>query len=160
LTAFQEHPLVAADQADLKLAELPQAEGAQPLPAESLTALCAWLKEVLGDKRVASVEGGTRLVDSPALALNSDSAMTVNMRRILRSMKNEEHVDAPAVILQINPRHPLVKNLDALRAKDAELAKMVGEQLYDNALLAGGLLEDPRRLVQRSYAILERVSQN
>jgi molecular chaperone HtpG len=69
-------------------------------------------------------------------------------------------VDAPAVILQINPRHPLVKNLDALRAKDAELAKMVGEQLYDNALLAGGLLEDPRRLVQRSYAILERVSQN
>jgi molecular chaperone HtpG len=75
-------------------------------------------------------------------------------------MKTDDQAEPPAVVLQINPRHPLVKNLDSLRAKDADLARLVGEQLYDNALLAGGLLEDSRRLVQRSYAILERVSQN
>ncbi|HVU39069.1 MAG TPA: molecular chaperone HtpG [Opitutales bacterium] len=160
LGAFQEKPIVNADQADLKLPELPDAPGAEALSSENLAALCAWLKEILGENRVASVEGGSRLVDSPAVALNSDSMVSANMRRILRSMKNEEQAPPPAVVLQINPRHPLVKNLAALRAKDADLAKLVGEQLYDSALLAGGLLEDPRQFVQRSYTLLERVSKN
>lgn len=160
LGAFQEKPIVNADQADLKLPELPDAPGAEALSGESLAALCAWLKEILGENRVASVEGGSRLVDSPAVALNSDSMVSANMRRILRSMKNEDQAPPPAVVLQINPRHPLVKNLAALRAKDADLARLVGEQLYDSALLAGGLLEDPRQLVQRSYTLLERVSKN
>ncbi len=99
-------------------------------------------------------------MDSPAVALNADAVLSANMRRILRAMKNDDQASAPAVVLQINPRHPLVKNLAALRTKDADLARLVGEQLYDNALLAGGLLEDSRRLVQRSYTLLERVSQN
>ncbi len=75
-------------------------------------------------------------------------------------MKNDDQAPPPSIVLQVNPLHPLVKNLDSLRARDAELAKLVGEQLYENALLAGGLLEDPRRLVQHSYALLERVSKN
>lgn len=160
LGAFQDKPLVAADQADLKLADLPAPAGAEPLSTEALANLCAWLKEILGEQNVAAVEGGSRLVDSPAIALNADAAVSSNMRRILRAMKNDELATPPSVILQVNPRHPLVKNLDALRGKDADLARLVGEQLYDNALLAGGLLEDSRRLVQRSYTLLERVSQN
>jgi len=160
LGKFDDKPLVPADQSDLKLADLPAAAGAEPLPAEALAGLCAWLKEILGESRVASVEGGSRLVDSPAVALNSDSMISSNMRRILRSMKNDDQAPPPSIVLQVNPLHPLVKNLDSLRAKDAVLAKLVGEQLYENALLAGGLLEDPRRLVQHSYALLERVSKN
>jgi molecular chaperone HtpG len=160
LSAFQDKPLVAADQADLKLADLPDPAGAEPLSATALAGLCAWLKEILGEQRVASVEGGSRLVDSPAIALNADAGVSANMRRILRAMKNDEQAVPPSVVLQINPRHPLVKNLETLRVKDPELARLVGEQLYDNALLAGGLLEDSRRLVQRSYTLLERVSQN
>jgi molecular chaperone HtpG len=160
LNQFEDKPIANADQADLKLPDLPDAAGVEALSADALAGLCTWLKEILGDERVSAVEGGTRLVDSPAVALNSDSMLTANMRRILRSMKNDDQAPPTAVVLQINPRHPLVKNLDTLRAKDAELAKLVGEQLYDSALLAGGLLEDPRRLVQRSYTLLERVSKN
>jgi molecular chaperone HtpG len=160
LGTFQDQPLVAADQADLKLADLPAPAGAEPLSAEALAGLCAWLKEILGPQGVTAVEGGTRLVDSPAVALNADGMLSANMRRILRAMKNDEPAPPQAIVLQVNPRHPLVKNLAALRTKDADLARLVGEQLYDNALLAGGLLEDSRRLVQRSYTLLERVSQN
>lgn len=160
LNQYEDKPFANADQADLKLADLPETTGQEALSTDVLAGLCAWLKEILGEEKVASVEGGSRLVDSPAVALNSDGMLTANMRRILRSMKNDDQAPAAAVVLQINPRHPLVKNLEALRTKDVELAKLVGEQLYDSALLAGGLLEDPRRLVQRSYALLERVSKN
>jgi molecular chaperone HtpG len=98
-------------------------------------------------------------VDSPAAALNADAAFTANLRRILRAMKTDGPEPAAPVVLQLNPRHPLVKNLATLRERDPALAKLVAEQIYDNALLAGGLLEDPRRLVQRAYELLERVAQ-
>lgn len=39
--------------------------------------------------------------------------------------------------------------------KDAELAKLVAEQLYDNALVAAGLIEDPREMLPRITKILE-----
>ncbi len=160
LGQFDKKPLRAADEADLKLADLPTPTGGEALPDEALQGLCAWIKEILGDTKVASVASGTRLVDSPAVALNGDSSLSPNMRRVLRAMKNEGEAPPPAVVLEINPRHGLVKNLSALRERNPDLAKLVAEQLFDNALLAGGLLEDPRPLIQRSYDLLERVSQS
>jgi molecular chaperone HtpG len=158
LGTFAEKRLVPADQADLKLADLPDPAGSEPLPADAVSALCAWLKETLADERIASVETGTRLVGSPAAVLNADNVLTANMRRILRAMKSDGEAPATSVVLQINPRHPLIKNLASLRERDPETAKLVATQLYDNTLLAGGLLEDPRRLIERAYALLERVS--
>jgi molecular chaperone HtpG len=154
---FEGKRLVAADQADLKLADLPDPAGSETLPADAAQALCAWLKEILGE-RVASVECGARLVDSPAVALNNDGVVTPNMRRILRAMKNDDQAPAIPVVLQINPRHALIRNLADLRGRDPELAQLAGEQLLDNALLAGGLLENPQRLAQRTYTLLERVT--
>jgi hypothetical protein len=34
------------------------------------------------------------------------------------------------------------------------------EQIFDNALATGDMLEDPREMVARSYQILEMVSKN
>jgi molecular chaperone HtpG len=39
----------------------------------------------------------------------------------------------------------------------AALGKLVAEQILDNALISAGLLEDPNRMVQRLYKILESV---
>ena len=46
------------------------------------TSLCKWMKEVLGDK-VKEVEPSTRLVNSPAMIVNTDGYMTSSMERIL-----------------------------------------------------------------------------
>ena len=59
---------------------------------------------------------------------------------------------------QINPRHKLILNLDGLRTSNEELATLVAEQIFDNALATGDLLDDPREMVSRSYQILEVVS--
>jgi HSP90 family molecular chaperone len=154
---FDGKRLVAADQADLKLEELPRPPGEDALSEEQSKALAAWLKETLGD-RVAEVKAGDRLVDSPALALNADKFMTPHMRRMMRAMKAEGAGDTPPrVELQFNPRHAVIKHLAAARESKPEVAKLVAEQVLDNALIAAGLLEDPQKMVARIYKLLESV---
>jgi len=60
--------------------------------------------------------------------------------------------------LEINPNHALILNLNNIKESDKELAKLVIDQMYDNALVAAGFIEDPRSMVTRVYELLERVS--
>ncbi len=65
---------------------------------------------------------------------------------------------AAKVVLHINPRHSLIKNLSTLRQKNEGLAKLVAEQILDNTLVAAGLIDDPKNMLHRVYHILEKVS--
>ena len=70
-------------------------------------------------------------------------------------MKDDEAGEQPKLDLEINPRHPLVHSLNALRKADAAKAALICEQLYDNSLLAAGIVEEPRLLVGRLNKLLE-----
>ena len=153
---FEGKKFVSADQADLKVDAVTEKKKGKPLSAEKTKKLCEWLKGVLGEN-VKAVNPSKRLVDSPAIALNADKFISPGMRRIMKSMQQEVTAD-PDINLEINPRHPLIKNLAALSDKDETLAKLVAEQIHDNALIAAGYLEDPRGMVNRLYDLLERVS--
>ena len=155
LREFDGKKLVAADHADVKLSDLPQAaEGA--LGAAETKQLVGWLSESLGE-RVAEVKASERLVDSPALALNADKFMSPHLRRMMKAM-NKEGADSPLrVNLEINPRHAVIKHLAATVATNPERAKLVAEQILDNALISAGLLDDPTKMVQRLYKLLETV---
>jgi len=99
-----------------------------------------------------------RLVDSPAVVLDADKMMTANMRRILKAMKQDSGGDIPPKHdLEINPAHPIMSRLDAMRQKDAALAASVAEQILDNARVAAGLLEDSRAMLTRLNQLLEKV---
>ncbi|MGD1031519.1 MAG: molecular chaperone HtpG [Opitutaceae bacterium] len=152
---FDGKTLAAADQADVKLPELPaQTEGA--LGGEDAKRLVAWLKETLGE-RVAEIRVSERLVDSPALALNADKLVSPHMRRMMKAL-NKEGAESPArVNLEINPRHALIKRLAVSAVSAPDKARLVAEQVLDNALISAGLLEDPAKMVQRLYKILENV---
>ena len=152
---FDGKKLTAADQADVKLAELPQpTEGA--LGEDAVKSLAAWMKETLGE-RVAEVKASDRLVDSPALALNADKSMSPHLRRMMKAMQ-KDGADSPLrVNLQINPRHALIKHLSGLQGSSPDKARLVAEQILDNALISAGLLEDTNKMVQRLYKILEGV---
>ena len=119
--------------------------------------LAAWLKETLGD-RVHEVRVSQRLVESPAVILDSDKFMTSGMRRIWQSMRKAGETAPPVQFdLEINPSHVIVKRLEAMRHSDAALAAKVAEQVLDNARVAAGLLEDPRVMLKRLNELLERV---
>jgi HSP90 family molecular chaperone len=59
--------------------------------------------------------------------------------------------------LEINPRHPILIRLDAMRQAEPDLARTVAEQILDNAQVAAGLLEDPRTMLKRLNELLARV---
>ncbi|WP_243277010.1 molecular chaperone HtpG [Desulfallas sp. Bu1-1] len=156
LGEYKGKKLVSADQAGVELPELEnkdQLEG-EGLDGLELRNLTAWIKQALGD-RVSEVRESKRLVDSPAMLVNLNGAMTSSMQRIMQVV-NKDLGNIYGKVLEINPRHRLIKGLAALRLKDEEFAKLAVEQIYDNAVIAAGLITDPQGMVDRMYRILER----
>lgn len=165
LGEYEGKKLVSADRADLSLPETTDAttepetkSGGEPLDEKSSKGLCAWMKEVLGE-RIQEVKTSTRLVDSPAMIVNVDGYMTSSMERILKaSGQNEAFGMGSKKDMEINGKSPLIKQLATLKESDAAFAKDVVEQLYDNAMIQAGLVVDPMVMVQRNYRILERAT--
>jgi len=157
LGAFSEKTFAGVDSADIKLDDIPEtAKDAAPLSGEALEGLKKWIKETLGDSKVSEVLSGGRLVESPAAALNADS-LTPQMRAMMKAMNPDSPLPAPVVKFEINPKSEVVKNLAELKDKNAELAKLVLEQLFDTALLSAGLLENPQTMAKRLNEILAKV---
>jgi molecular chaperone HtpG len=153
LHTFDGKPLKLAEKADLNLSA--RKEGA--LTEDASKSLAQWLKETLGDK-VGEVRASQRLVESPAVVVDADKFMTANMRRMMKAMKQDgPDLSAARQDLEINPAHPIMARLDAMRQKDAALAGSVAEQILDNARVAAGLLEDPRAMLTRLNSLLEKV---
>ncbi len=151
---FDGRKIIAADHADVKLSEIPKP--ADSLSEDDTKQLTAWLKETLGE-RVAAVKASDRLVDSPALAINSDAFMSAHMRRMMKAM-NKDGADLPQKAnLEINPRSAVIKRLFELHTSSPDKAKLVAEQILDNALISAGMLEDATPMVARLYKLLENV---
>jgi molecular chaperone HtpG len=130
---FDGKKFTAADLADVKLADLPKPEGA--LSEEDTKTLTVWLKYTPSE-RVAEVKASDRLVDSPVLVLNADKLMSPHMRRMMKA-KNKDGGDSPLrVNLEIKPRHAVLKRLFETHTASPDKAKLVAEQLLDNALIS------------------------
>jgi len=121
------------------------------LSKEEVKEIAKWMKDILTGK-VSSVTESDRLVDSPALIVDHESA---SMRRMMKYVDPQRIPELPKQQLEINPKHPVIKGLNVLRTTDAELAKLIAEQVFDNALAAAGLLDDPRIMVPRLNSLLE-----
>jgi molecular chaperone HtpG len=126
-------------------------------PEEDVGAAVAAVKKALGDK-VKDVRVSKRLTDSASVLVAADGDPGANFERIMRMME-KEGVSAKR-ILELNASHPIVKNLSALAAKDADAPQLGqwAEMLFDQALLAEGVVEDPAKLVKRFQDLLVEVS--
>jgi len=151
LREFDGKPLRAAEKADLSLER-----EATALTEEEAKALAAFIKETLGEN-VNEVRPSKRLVGSPAIAVESDKFMTSSMRRMMKAMNREGGGFDPKPDLEINPDHPMVAQLERIRHADAALAGQVAEQIFDNARVAAGMLEDPRQMLERMNELLEKL---
>lgn len=157
LGEFSGKPFASIDSADISLSETPKgADESGALSKEEAEELKNWIKETLGSEKASEVLASGRLVDSPAAALNADS-LTPQMRMMLKAMNPDSKMPAPIIKFEINPKSEVIKNLDSLRKSNPDTAKLVLDQLYDNALLAAGLLENPRTMAKRLNEILAKV---
>ena len=151
LGEYEGKKLVSADQADLKLPGTEEEKPEQGLSEEETKALAEWLQEVLGQK-VTEVKASSRLVDSPAIALSSFGTFT--MQRMMQMTQKESGIGP--VVLEVNPNHKIIQRLNTLKGKDESFAKLVAEQVLENAQIAAGLINDPRGMVSRLNQILEK----
>jgi molecular chaperone HtpG len=152
LGSFDSKKLVPAEKADLKLDK--EQTG---LNADDARLLANFIKESLGN-RVNEVRVSKRLVGSPAVVVESDTYMTTSMRRVMKMMRRDEPGGPETKPdLEINPDHGMMVQLEKARHEDAELAGQIAEQVFDNALVAAGLMEDPRAMVGRINALLEKL---
>lgn len=133
--------------------DLPQNDEFTPIDANDLKSLLKWMKEVLAD-RVINVKETSRLSNTPAIIVDHESA---SMRRMMRMVDPGRAPPLPKQVLEVNPSHPLIVGLNSTRNTNPDLAKLVTEQLYDNALLAAGLLDEAQNvnMLQRVTSIME-----
>jgi len=122
-------------------------------PARAVAAV----KKVLGD-RVKDVRVSRRLTDSASCLVADEGDPGANMERIIKTV--DPSATESKKILELNPSHPVVKNLDALAARDPDSDRLAAwsELLLDQAMLLEGVVKDPRELVRRIQDLLTEVS--
>jgi molecular chaperone HtpG len=151
LSDFEDKPLRSVAKGALDLNELSDAEekAAQEEEATALKPLVERLGKALGE-RVKEVRVTHRLTESPACLVVGEGEVSGNLERLLKSAGQM----APAVvpILEINPRHALVKRIEA--EGDEHMADWA-HLLFDEALLAeGAQLPDPAGFVRRLNSLM------
>jgi len=58
---------------------------------------------------------------------------------------------------EINPSHPIIKKLAELKTADPQLAVVLTDQLFANAMVSAGLVEDPRTMLNGINTLLTMV---
>ncbi len=151
LTEFAGKPLRSVAKGDLDLDKLGGEEAqAGEKEATRLQPLLERLRECL-KAQVKAVRISQRLTDSPACLVVEEEDMALNLRKLLEAAGQQPPAGKP--ILEINPRHPLVENLETLE-DEARLAEWAA-LLFDQALLSeGGQLKNPAAFVQRMNKLL------
>ncbi|RME08320.1 MAG: molecular chaperone HtpG, partial [Anaerolineae bacterium] len=109
------------------------------LTDEAFTALAERFKKHLGD-RVSDVRPSDRLTDSVARLVDPEGSLGQEMQRVYKLVDRDFEV--PKKVLELNPRHPLLKRLNELPDGDERLPLVI-EQIYESALLIEGLHPDP-----------------
>jgi molecular chaperone HtpG len=155
LQTYEGFPLKNVDDAGLDLPRSEQkADEADVIPQTEFDALVARFKSQLGD-RVTDVRASDRLVDSPVRLVSPEDAQQREMERVRRILEKDYTI--PKKILEINQRHPLIKNLAGfITAGQAEaVVNDCIQQLYENSLLLEGLHPNPAEMVGRIQALME-----
>ena len=75
--------------------------------------------------------------------------------RIMSRMDPNNKPRLPRQNFEYNLKHPIMKKINELRFTNEPFAELAIEQVFDNALIAAGLLDDPRGMLERLNDVLE-----
>jgi molecular chaperone HtpG len=147
LREFDGTPLVSAAKGALDLPESDAEKQDKEQQQKDLAAVLSRMHKVL-DERVKEVRVTHRLTDSPACLVSEEHGMSAHMERILRGAGHQ--MPEQKRIFEINPAHRVVQKLKVLAdADDAKFQQWTG-LLYDQALLAEGVLpSDPAAFAKK-----------
>ncbi|XP_064101181.1 endoplasmin-like isoform X1 [Macrobrachium nipponense] len=111
--------------------------------------LTKWLSEEALKEEIMKAEVGERLTETPCALISSKFGWTGNMQRIVTSQTHSKANDvqrdyylSQKKTLEINPRHPLIKELLRRVEDDSSdpVAKNIATMMYHTATLRSGYL--------------------
>ncbi len=149
---YDKKPLTSIEKADIDLPEDKQ-KGEEALNENLSYSLIGVFKEVLKEK-VEDVIESKRLVDSPATLVTGKQAMDSSMEKMMKMM-NKDYTTSKK-ILEINTRHPLIRNLSKLNladSKDPVLRNCI-LQIFEAGLLMNNDLESPNDFISRMTELM------
>ncbi|MGE4648000.1 MAG: molecular chaperone HtpG [Arenicellales bacterium] len=154
LNEYKDKPLksVAKGALDLDDFASPEDKKASEQKEKDLSELTEKMQSVLEGK-VKSVRVSLRLTDSPACLVADETDLGGNLERILSAMGQSAPDAKP--IMEINPDHPLIRQLDPEHARLGDWTQV----LFDQAALSEGApLPEPAAYVQRVNDLLTRAA--
>ena len=154
LNEYKDKPLksVAKGALDLDDFASPEDKKASEQKEKDLSELTEKMQSVLEGK-VKSVRVSLRLTDSPACLVADEADLGGNLERILAAMGQNAPDAKP--IMEINPDHPLIRQLDPEHARLGDWTQV----LFDQAALSEGApLPEPAAYVQRVNDLLTRAA--
>ncbi|XP_047970063.1 heat shock protein 90-5, chloroplastic-like [Salvia hispanica] len=158
LETYKEKKFVDISKEDLELGD--EDEVSERENKQEYNLLCDWIKQQLGEK-VAKVQVSKRLASSPCVLVSGKFGWSANMERLMRAQTLGDQSSLEFMrgrrILEINPDHPVVKDLNAAckNAPDNVDAKRAVELLYDTALISSGFTPDsPAELSSKIYEMM------
>ena len=137
---YQEKSLKSVSKGDLELSD--DEKQTQDEQKEALSDVTSELQTALGDL-VKEVRLTHRLTESPACLVADESDPGANLERIMKAMGQ----DAPSTkpILEINPDHDIIKQLDPKSKQFSDWAQV----LFDQAALSeGAQIKNPANYVK------------
>jgi len=161
INEYEKKSLKSIEKADINLEEEKKDKGDssenEALNDTMVESLIAVFKETLGDK-VEDVITSKRLVNSPVTLVVGKEGLDPQLERMMKMMNQK--VTPQKKILEINPRHQLIKNLSRLNignSHDPILRESI-LQLYESALLIDGNLANPSEFIQRMTSLMEKAT--
>jgi len=162
LTDFDGNNLQSVQKEGLKLPGEKAESASRKELAEEFKPFTDWLAGVYGDK-VEKVVISNRIADSPCIIVTGQYGWSATMERIMKSQTfsdatKQQHMFSKKT-LEINPRHPIIKELKARTAaaadaKDAALTDLAN-LMYDAALLQSGFdMKSPKEFAGRIHRVM------
>ena len=156
--AYQEKDLASVTRGSVDLGKFDSGDGGETeaAGAEGVDSLIALLKLNL-DERVKDVRASDRLTDSPVCLVADAGDVDMHLARLLKQHRQLD--DVAQRILEINPRHELIKVLVEAVSKEgaADALADAAELLLEQALiLEGEPLPDPAGFSRRLAGVMAR----
>ena len=122
----------------------------EEIEEEDIKELVSTIQESLGDE-VKEVRTSSRLVGSPVCLVGEDGGMSLHMERMMK--QQGQSLNNPRV-LEINPKHTLIKKLSK---QNKELISEISLLLLDQArIIEGEAIPDRAKFADRMSKSLER----
>ncbi|KAK1444477.1 heat shock protein Hsp90 family protein [Babesia gibsoni] len=155
------------NKSDLKLKGEEDAAGKAGPEASEYETLCSWMKTLFQDD-LQDVKISNRLVESPAILVQTDFGLSPSMQRYMKQqatsagMSDTEMFGTSMVskpVMEININHPIIQHLNGMIKNDklSDVPRQVAKQLLDVVSIQGGYnVKDPTVFAKGVLDLMQR----